>query len=109
MRFLIDAQLPPALATWLRAKGHEAATVREISLRDASDSIIWKRATDEGRIIVTKDEDFASMAAAEENGPKVLWVRTGNLVNRLLLARFERAWDEIEAHLESGARVVELR
>jgi predicted nuclease of predicted toxin-antitoxin system len=24
MRFLIDAQLPPALARWLAAQGHEA-------------------------------------------------------------------------------------
>jgi len=109
MRFLIDAQLPPALAAWLRTRGYEAATAREVSLRDASDSAIWKRATEEGYVIVTKDEDFALMAAAEEMGPSVLWVRTGNLVNRLLLARFEHAWGEIEAHLQSGAKVIELR
>jgi len=29
MRFLVDAQLPPALARWLAAQGHEA--VRAVS------------------------------------------------------------------------------
>ena len=48
-------------------------------------------------------------ASITTGGPRVPWVRTGNLVNRLLLARFERAWAEIEAHLSASAMVVELR
>jgi predicted nuclease of predicted toxin-antitoxin system len=109
MRFLLDAQLPPTLAKWFAAKGHEAVTARDSGLRDAADPAIWARAIADSAILVTKDEDFALMAAADQAGPTVLWVRTGNLVNRLLLARFERAWPEIEQHLQAGAKVVELR
>jgi predicted nuclease of predicted toxin-antitoxin system len=109
MRFLIDAQLPPALAKWRAAKGHEAVTARDSGLRDAADPAIWSKAIADSAIIVTKDEDFALMAAADQAGPTVLWVRTGNLVNRLLLTSFERAWPEIVQHLESGVKVVELR
>jgi predicted nuclease of predicted toxin-antitoxin system len=30
MRFLVDAQLPPALANWLAAQGHDAAHVADL-------------------------------------------------------------------------------
>jgi Domain of unknown function (DUF5615) len=42
MRFLVDAQLPPALARFLEANGHESKAVREISLHEAEDTTIWK-------------------------------------------------------------------
>lgn len=106
---MVDAQLPPALADWLRSKGHEAWAVRDIGLRDAPDAQIWARARDLEAIIATKDEDFAQAASTGSPGPPVLWVRTGNLVNRLLLARFDAVWPQVEAHLDAGARVVELR
>jgi predicted nuclease of predicted toxin-antitoxin system len=32
MRFLIDAQLPPALVPWLAAKGHQARHVIDCGL-----------------------------------------------------------------------------
>ena len=108
MNFIVDAQLPPQLATWLRAKDFQAVSLRELGLQDSDDATVWDLAVREGAIIVTKDEDFALLAAVRE-GPCVLWVRTGNLVNRLLLARFERAWPEVVEHFVSGARVVELR
>jgi len=59
MRFLVDAQLPPALARWLTAKGHEAAHVGDLGMRAASDAAIWDYALASSSAIVTKDEDFA--------------------------------------------------
>lgn len=109
LRFIIDAQLPPALADFLQSKGHDAVALREIGLRDADDPDIWDRARADGAIIVTKDEDFALMVAANDDGPVVLWVRTGNLLKRVLLARFEAVWPEVEQHLRSGTRLVEMR
>src|SRR6266540_6513289 len=41
MRFLVDAQLPPALAQFLQSQGHEAKAVREVGLREACDADIW--------------------------------------------------------------------
>ena len=109
LKFIVDAQLPPALAKWLKTKGAEATAVRDLGLQAASDDEIWRLAASQGAIVVTKDEDFAQLAAADANGPAIVWVRTGNVVNRLLVARFEACWTEIEAHLRAGARVVELR
>ena len=109
MKFLIDAQLPPQLAGWLRARGHEAAAVRDAGLRDASDGEIWNHAIMVGAAIITKDTDFAQLAVQHDNAPAVLWVRCGNVVNRVLLGRFEVALPEILEHFNAGSRLVELR
>ena len=59
MKFLVDAQLPPALAQWLREAGYDAQAVREVGLREADDGGIWRHAQAQGRVIVTKDENFS--------------------------------------------------
>jgi predicted nuclease of predicted toxin-antitoxin system len=92
----------------LRQAGHEAIALREIGLRDADDEAIWNWAAKERAVIVTKDQDFAPLAAARP-GPTVIWVRVGNVVNRVLVSRFSAKWSEIHAHVEAGARVIELR
>jgi predicted nuclease of predicted toxin-antitoxin system len=58
VKFLVDAQLPPAVARWLRDAGHDAQAVREAGLREAEDDAIWKHALAAGAAIITKDEDF---------------------------------------------------
>jgi predicted nuclease of predicted toxin-antitoxin system len=40
VRFLIDAQLPPAFAESFRREGHDGIPVRDVGLRDASDGEI---------------------------------------------------------------------
>ena len=65
MRLLLDAQMPPGLARWLREKGHEAQPVREVGLREAEDGPIWEHARRTGAAIMTKDEDFAARAQQE--------------------------------------------
>jgi predicted nuclease of predicted toxin-antitoxin system len=47
MKFIVDAQLPPALAHWLREQGHQAEHVTEVGLREADDSPIWHYAFDQ--------------------------------------------------------------
>lgn len=64
MTFLVDAQLPPALARWLSGQGHEAHHVEDVGLRDADDGPIWAHALSVGAVILTKDEDFAERAAS---------------------------------------------
>lgn len=54
MKFLIDAQLPPALGDWLRARGHEAIHVFEIGMTSALDPEIADRAEADGAIVVSR-------------------------------------------------------
>ncbi len=77
-RFLVDAQLPPALVRWLSGQGYEAAHVFDLGLAGADDRLIWKRAADTGAVIITKDEDFALRRTLEDIGPAVVWLRLGN-------------------------------
>ncbi|MFT4035560.1 MAG: DUF5615 family PIN-like protein [Patulibacter sp.] len=44
MRFLIDAQLPPALARLLTAHGHHAEHVTDTASGDTPDREIWNYA-----------------------------------------------------------------
>ena len=69
MKFLVDAQLPPALAHWLREGGHEAEHVEDTGLREANDGAIWAHAVQSGAIIVTKDEDFAARSVQDATAP----------------------------------------
>lgn len=109
MRFLVDAQLPPALARLLRAHGHEAEHVTEIGPADAPDQDLWQYALKHSAVIVTKDEDFADMVATGREAPAVVWVRIGNTRRAALLTWFEPLIDRIVELVESGDRLVELR
>jgi predicted nuclease of predicted toxin-antitoxin system len=109
VKFVVDTNLPPALAGWLVEKGHEAQHVSELGLERAADRAIWERARVLGACVVTKDEDFVLMQARDPSGPTVLWVRIGNAVRRVLLDRFAESWPAIVAMLEKGEKVVEIR
>ncbi len=108
MKFLIDAQLPPALAEWLIQRGYEAKAVRSVGLRDAADRELWSLAEKDDWVIVTKDEDFAHMAAGHDQGPQVLWLRIGNAVNRVLFDWLEPLLPQVVIELRAGNRLVEV-
>jgi predicted nuclease of predicted toxin-antitoxin system len=109
MRFLVDAQLPPALARMLASRGHVAEHVVDIALREANDSEIWQYALANHAIVVTKDEDFAHRLRQGGEAPVILWLRVGNTSRQSLLKWFEPLLPQIESWLESGERLVEVR
>jgi len=51
MRFLVDNQLPPSLARWLRDRGHDAEHVFESGLHLLDDRALWARALIDARIV----------------------------------------------------------
>jgi predicted nuclease of predicted toxin-antitoxin system len=73
MRFLVDAQLPPALCGWLRERGHEAVHVFEIGLIAASDEAVAARAEADGAVLVSKDEDFVTLRLPDRSGKSALY------------------------------------
>lgn len=109
MRFIVDAQLPPSLADWLAAKGHEADHVATTLSLEAPDREIWSTAAKQGQIIVTKDRDFAIRASGQRAGPQVVWLRLGNATTLSLTTWLEPRWSEIEARLADGVHLVEVR
>lgn len=108
MRFLVDAQLPPALARWLADQGHAAEHVIDQQLESADDRDIWNYALQVEAVIVTKDEDFATRRSLMESGPRIIWIRRGNTSRRDLLAWFSILLPDILDALEREEIIVEI-
>lgn len=108
MRFLVDAQLPPALAAFLAETDRVAEHVFDVALGQATDSRIWDYASKVGAVIVTKDEDFAARRVAAQAGPQILWVRIGNTTKAELISRVRNRLPELLGLLERGERLVEI-
>ncbi len=109
MRWIIDAQLTPALEGLLIERGHQAEHVKTVGMHDASDGLIWDYALENTAIILTKDEDFQTRAMVVKVAPVVVWLRIGNCSRRALLEWFEPLLDGIEERLEKGDPLIEVR
>jgi predicted nuclease of predicted toxin-antitoxin system len=89
MKFWVDAQLPPALATWLAERFKEdALSLRDIGLRDAPDMEIFRAAQQAGIVLISKDSDFVELVSRYGTPPKLVWVSCGNVSNRSLMIVF---------------------
>lgn len=109
MIWIVDAQLPPALARVLSDAGHEASHVMDVGLRDSSDTEIWDYALRESAVILTKDEDFQNRSLVTEASPAIVWLRIGNCSRRALLVWFEPLLEEIVERLDNGETLIEVR
>jgi len=109
VRFLVDAQLPPALARMLIAEGHQAEHLEDIGLRHAKDPVIWDYALRHLTVIIIKDEDFVDRFRRLPNGSVIVWLRIGNASKRALLAWFMPHLPALLLRLESGDKLIELR
>ena len=108
MRFLVDNQLPPSPARWLRDRRHDADHVFESGLHLLDDRDLWARALADARILISKDEDFLYLSSQPGVAGRLLWVRLGNCRNDALLKAFAGSFDTIVAAFDSGETVVEL-
>ena len=108
-RFLVDAQLPPALTRWPAEEGHEAEHVGDIGMQAASDAAIWDYALAVSAVVVNKDEDFAQRKVlSDRTGPAVVWVRLPNTRRRELIAWFGTVLLGITLALERGETLIEV-
>ena len=107
MRFLLDMNLPPAMADWLRSGGHDAVHVREIGLAHLPDREVFARAAEDGRIVVTFDLDFGEivgLAGATGSGVVLLGLRLAR--QHHLRERLQAAISRAAEALQAGATVV---
>lgn len=109
MRFIVDHQLPPAVARWLGGLGHEAEHVWRLGMGEAGDHDIWHEAVRRDAAIISKDSDFAERRARVREGPTIVWLRVGNTTTTALIHWLEQRWDKIETAIRSGASLVEVR
>lgn len=109
MRFLVDAQLPPALARWLVSQGHEAEHVADVEMTAATDAEIWDHAKRTNAVIITKDEDFSILHNLGNLPiPRVVWLRVGNTRRSELLELFHSLIPRIISALDQGETLIEI-
>ncbi|MBD2597867.1 DUF5615 family PIN-like protein [Nostoc spongiaeforme FACHB-130] len=88
MKIWLDAQLPPALASWItNTFAIEVLSLRDIGLRDAKDIDIFEAA----RI-----------------APQILWLTCGNVTNRNLRQILTITLPDALEKLRQGEIIVEI-
>ena len=107
MRFLIDAQLPPGLCAWFEELCHEAQHVSLLLSGQAPDADIVAFAEEQGLVLVSKDDDFATRFQARRF--RLLWLRCGNITNRAMRVWLDQRWPMIATSLEAGEALIEVR
>ncbi|MFM7393652.1 MAG: DUF5615 family PIN-like protein [Cyanobium sp.] len=107
----LDAQVSPALASWITAQFTpiQAVPVRELGLRNADDRVIFARARSAGAVVMTKDRDFLHLLFEQGPPPQVIWLRVGNSSNQALQAVLLRTLEQAVANLGEGEPWVEIR
>lgn len=109
-KFIVDTQLPPRLARFLRTKGYDA--IHTTHFPDGhllEDDEIVVIATDEKRTVVTKDSDFFDHFFLKGVPPKVLLVQFGNIGNKELLELFDDNIEVIVDFFDTGHELVAFK
>jgi predicted nuclease of predicted toxin-antitoxin system len=108
LRFLVDEQLPTALARWISAKGFDCRHVCDAGLAGKSDTAVWSWALRSGATLLTKDEDFVFLSR-QKPGCAVVWFTVGNTPNTALLAKMDSVFTQVCAGLEAGETLIVVR
>lgn len=105
----LDAQLSPALASWIAETfGISATAVRSLGLRDAKDREIFAAAKQAQAVVLTKDSDFVHLL--ERFGPptQVIWLTCGNTSNAYLRQTLAKVLPKALALIQSGEKLIEI-
>lgn len=88
-RFHLDECLHVGIAKGLRLRDRDCTTTKDADLISSTDTQQWEFANQEGRIIITADQDFLRMAATDNNHPGIIyWTKStdehfGQLVRQI--------------------------
>jgi predicted nuclease of predicted toxin-antitoxin system len=107
MRILIDMNLAPRWAPFLRDAGHDAVHWSDVGSPQASDRELMAWAEHEGRVLFTHDLDFgAILAVSGARGPSVIQVRAQDTLPDHLGPLVLEALRQYRDMLDAGALVV---
>ncbi|PSQ97968.1 MAG: hypothetical protein BRD55_00780 [Bacteroidetes bacterium SW_9_63_38] len=104
VRYYLDEHIAEAVATGLRNRGIDVRTLSEAGMLGAGDEDHLAYAYEEGRVLVTYDDDFLRLAAQiEEHGGVALAPQEQSireLVRGPTLIAEEMEREEMEGHVE---------
>ncbi len=106
-KFLIDAQLPYGLAQKLNDLSYDALHTKDIpdTQSRTPDEMLISISVDENRIIISKDSDFVDAVRISKTLQQLVYVTTGNIKNKELIAIFENQISYIVQLLQNHAIV----
>ena len=109
MRIWVDAQMSPAIATWISSNyAVNAVAIRDLGLRDAEDKEIFEAARQENAVVMTKDSDFVLLLDKMGPPPQVIWVTCGNTSNARLKEVLTITLPKALDLLNFGEKLVEI-
>jgi len=95
-KFVVDTQLPPSLAEFLRRRDLNATHVTDYpSGAFTSDKEIIRIAAEEQRIVISKDRDFLDYFLLKGFPPAVLLFQIGNCKNSELFSLLDNQLNTI--------------
>lgn len=105
LRFQFDEHIPPNVATELARRGIDALTAKAAGLLNTSDAVILQHASNERRVVVTFDADYARLHALGQPHAGIAYFPNapqdvGALVNALVLLNGVMEPDEFMNRLE---------
>jgi len=105
MSLLFDANLSPRLVTRLRDIFPTSRHVQEIGLT-TPDNMVWRFALENNLAIVTKDDDFRSIALLVAPPGKVILLSLGNCDTNSVESLFRNDRSQITDFLSSGTETL---
>ena len=106
MKLLLDENLSARLLSRLADHFPGSTHVTQLGLQGASDASVWRAARDGGFVLVSKDDDFRSLALVRGAPPKVVILRIGNASTDQIAERVLDAQLQVEAFAVDAAATV---
>ena len=104
MKFLVDMDISPKAAVFLRSLGYEAKHLSELGLNQMQDPDILLKARYEGHILLTHDLGFGELVAASSARlPSVITFRLRNMSPGRVNYYLKRVLVKHQDALEQGA------
>ena len=78
MDILVDENIPLASVEQLRQMGHNVLDIRGTADESMSDELLWNKACQEKRLLITTDRGFAHYRSKEHHGILIVSLRRPN-------------------------------
>jgi predicted nuclease of predicted toxin-antitoxin system len=105
----VDAQVSPDVAAWTgRTAGVRCTHLFSTKFKDAKDGEIFRALRNPGDVILTKDADFPRLLARHGAPPSVIWLRCGNLPDKVMIPLLAAALPKALSLLKAGETLVEI-
>ena len=90
-------------------RGHDVIHTMDLPNQQfTSDQEIINKAEKENRIVISKDNDFFKQNLIKGIPKRILFITTGNIVNKELIRLLELNIETIESLFESDNKIIEI-